>query len=198
MDLLLIRQRQAHDFVFACLASTVLPGDILVNIVAPQGQKVGIKLLTLIFEAEYTTNIPQPNSNVLSFQNVLAPLISFLVHPSIIDSALHEYSSAIINLCRKQLGVVLPAYLKCLEKLTDANMLIQDANDFEQTFNVGTSNLFPVSFVQLYLPIVRLVYIIITHFRDESYNPFMLNSIETLANLVTELKIIATSETGYF
>jgi hypothetical protein len=191
-----ISQRQAHDFVFACLASTVLPSDILVNIAAPQGQKVGIKLLTLMFEAEYSTNITQAGSSVLNFQNVLAPLISFLTHPGMIDSALHEYSSAIINLCRKNLALVFPAYMKCLEKITDENMIIQDG--FEQLYNNDTLNVFPVSFVQLYLPIVRLIHVIITHFRDESYNQFMLTSIESLANLHTKLELTAVSETGSF
>jgi hypothetical protein len=193
-----ISQRQAHDFVFACLASTILPdNDILVNIAAPKEQKIGIKLLNLMLEAEYSTNVTEAQSIVLNFQNILAPLISFLTHPRIIDSALHEYSSIIINLCRNKMIFYLPRYLNCLEKLTNLNKITQSENELEPMFNSKALTVFPISFVQLYLPIVRLVRIIITHFRDENYNQFMLTSIETLALLVTKLEKNHTSETGY-
>jgi hypothetical protein len=129
LDMQQISQRQAHDFVFACLASTTLPdNDILVNIAAPKGQKVGIQLLNLMLQADYTTNSVQAGSFVLNFQSVLAPLTSFLTHPSIVDSALHECSSAIINVSRKNLVLFLPKYLKCLESVTDAKRIIQDPN----------------------------------------------------------------------
>lgn len=169
----------AHAFVDAISMKSV--DDVIITLASnPQ-------IISVLTAMPVTLDAESANHPRLSFLSCIVPFVSCLAHVKVSKSPMTDYVSTIYAAVRKNFDVFFPSYLTACQELLDHQAVTFLNLTMDQAMASGSAPTFPVSFIPIYLSIVRLLNGLISFNKRFKYDDVVLNGTEKLQHQILVL-----------
>lgn len=176
--------------------------DILCALGASDEKSLGRQFLSFVLNSSFEVAvgrfcfIPSKSKDVstdakLSFQFCLVPFLCILSSSQIAASALLTQTSIVTTMVYKYLKSLMHSYFVCIDALLQARSIIDPTIDSQTILKSQCAH--PITFSQVLLPMIRVVYQTVTHFKSSIYEPFMIDGIYKLSCHVQSYVILQAS-----